>query len=449
MLHPRLTLLVLSLASVLHAAPPATQSVAWQDFDAADFARLTTSLGPVQHALADAPAAPAPADGVGGKALHAVTPGKSILILRPDAAPLPKNLPELSDIDFYIHRPAAAANEEKDPVLEIQFRESDQKAWFWRRVIITRTGWTRVTLPLRFFRASDRRNPHWDKVDRLAFYFRNQADVHIDAIRFLDAPERSALLQTGELAQLAFPDSAAEQVRIIDQPTHRLLTDAPDLEHKALADHLARTVDALQKDLPFLPKPTSPPTLIIFATEQQYRAFPPRFAERLDAQAAAPTSDGFTFHALATSSWNAAKGSLRPVYTHEFIHSYLELSASLPDDGGWVHEGLASFYQLRLHPQANFPALVRKSLADPDAHLPLDQLCSSRRIPLNRYWQALTVWNFLLSTPSYRDKLPALFDHFRTTASTNLLPALETVFKTDLPTFTKEWKDFCATAYKE
>lgn len=442
---PRYLLALLLLALPLRADPPTTQSISWQNFDDADPATLITSVGPVQPALTDAPTAPAPADGVGGKTLRAITPGKSLLMLRPD---LPKNLPDLSDIAFYIHRPAPDHNEE-DPVLEVQFREADNKAWFWRRVILTQTGWTRVSLPLRFFRTSDRRNPQWSQVHHLAFFFRNKADVQIDAIRFLNAPDLSARLQTSELARIAFPDSPENQVRIIDHPTRRLLTNAPDLDHKALADHLDQAVALVQKDFAFLSKPSAAPTLIVFATDDQYRAFPPRFAGLLDAKAGAPTSDGFTFHAMATSAWNAPKGSLRPVYAHEFIHSYLELSASLPDDGGWVHEGLASFYQLRLHPQANFAALVRQSLADPAAHLPLNELCSGKRIPLNRYWQALTVWNFLLSTPAYRDKLPALFDYFRTTAGTNLLPALETVFKTDLPAFTQEWKEFCAQAYQE
>jgi hypothetical protein len=110
--------------------------------------------------------------------------------------------------------------------------------------------------------------------------------------------------------------------------------------------------------------------------------------------------------AIATAGWDPEKGSLRPVFLHEFVHSFFELSAGLPQEGGWVQEGLASYYQLQFHPQADLAKIVQAGLRDPKSHLPLKDLCSGKRIPTNRYWQAMTVWQFLLSTPKYREKLP-------------------------------------------
>lgn len=426
----------------MRAGLAGAEEIAWQDFERTAATALLDAKGPVQSAIDNA--APGGEGGVGGKALRAVATGRSLVLLKPDAAPLPKDLAELSEVSLWVHRPEG----DEKPVLELQFREEDGKAWYWRKVVVEKPGWNRVSLPLRYFRTSAGRNPDWAKVRSMVFYFRDKGQVSIDAIRFSRKEGVTAMSTMEELTRLAFPD-APGKARMILTPRVCLISDSPDLDMKALEQHLVKLLDEVEKELPLLPRPPRPATLIVFGTDAQYRAFPARLAALMDSSAAAPTSDGYTLQGIATSAWNAHKGSLRPVYAHELVHSYLERNAALPDGGDWTHEGLASFFQLRLHPQEDFARMVRAGIADPARHTPLAELCSGKRIAGNRYWQAMTVWNFLLSTPQYREKLPQLFEHFRLSASTDLGPALKNVFNTDWEGFSNQWKDFCAKTYAD
>lgn len=288
----------------------------------------------------------------------------------------------------------------------------------------------------------------WDRIDRLQFRFRNSGRLWIDTIHVQEgmAP-RAAEPDAGDLAALAFPVAKPHEVRTLAREHLLLLTDAAELDPQRLADHLARVNEAVFADLPFLEKPATPPCLIVFATRQQYQAFTPALAKKLNGQAAAPSGGGFTVQGIATSSWDAKAGSLRPVYTHEYIHSLLERTARLPNRGEWLQEGLAAYYQLKFHPQDNLPLLVAEGVADPEKHLPLKELTSGRTIPLNRYWQAVTLVDMFLATPRGRDQLAALVEAFQKAGGCDLAPHLETVLETTWDDLDAAWKKHCREAF--
>ena len=146
---------------------------------------------------------------------------------------------------------------------------------------------------------------------------------------------------------------------------------------------------------------------------------------------------------VATSSWNPRYGSLRPVYTHEFLHVLLSSRWNLQNQGDWLQEGLATRYQLRFHPQNNISEIIQDGISAPDLHLPLEKLCNGRRIPTNRYWQAMTVVETLLHADQYKSKMADLVEAFQANGSTALESHMDTVLHSSWKQLTDDWRRPC------
>jgi hypothetical protein len=160
-----------------------------------------------------------------------------------------------------------------------------------------------------------------------------------------------------------------------------------------------------------------------------------------------PKADGFTFMGCATGSWKESYGTLRPTYTHEFVHALIARAALLQNRTEWFQEGLANHYQLLLHPQQGLGDVVMKGVETPGWHLPLQRLCDGDRIPVNRYWQAVTIVEMLLVSPRYRDRLADLLRAFQAAGSTDLEPHLEPILGVDWDGFTADWRVYCRATY--
>jgi hypothetical protein len=195
--------------------------------------------------------------------------------------------------------------------------------------------------------------------------------------------------------------------------------------------------------MPFLQEYARPATLLVFRTEAQYAAFTPRLGLRYQATAPRPQSGGYTILGNATSYWDELQVTLRPVYTHEFVHSVLTRGAALGNSGEWLQEGLAVHYQLKYHPQANFREIVARGIANADQHLPLEELTNGRPIQANRYWQAATLAHMLMADGKYREQFPRLMTEFAAAGSTELAPQREKILKVIWEELTADWKRHC------
>lgn len=393
---------------------------------------------PVAGSEAHAQAGPA------GHALRLQGPKGSFFYTRADAFPAVQ--PHFGTVRLWLR------NDAEDADMEIQFLEADGKAKFWRLVQILKGDWRPVVVPLRFMRWSQGRRPEWRSVCRMAFYFRTPAAVTIDSVRLVPDPLHESTVSPAELSLLAFPQSKRDDIRIVLDTRFFLLTDSPRVEIDKLTAHLETVIQALEQDFPFLAAdpPHAPPALLVFDNDKDYRAFPQRIGEVLLAQAPAPESDGYTLRGTATAAYDDRFGDIRPVYTHEFVHAWLEMNALLPSGSGdWVQEGIANLYQLRHHPQENIGAIVRQGMASSDTHMTVRELCSGQRLKISEYWQALTFMQMLLETPRYQQALPTLFSAFRTRASTDLQPLAEKVLKQDVESLSREWNTFCLRTYRE
>ena len=376
-----------------------------------------------------------------GRGVTVRSNGRSGLFCR--SKRVPRDWTTFDRFSFWVFRQPG----EKTSTVEIRMYEPDGKTWYWRKVELGHEGWKEITVPLPWFRWSDGRIPNWRNIDRVGFWFRDPAKLSIDSIHVTKSSlPRGNFLTAQTLAQVAFP-SGREAVRREQRNEVEVLTNAPPLNLDQLANSLSHSVQQFSRDFPSLGKPSHPPLLIVFADRQQYRQFTVRLGAQLGATAPPPSSDGYSLQGVATSYWDERRGTKRPVYTHELIHSLLARTLRIRSRGGWFHEGLASLYQLRAYPQDDVPRMVRRGIAQENAHLPLQTLCSGDRIPNSRYWQAATTIEMMLATDKYRSRLAELLAMFRRQGTTNLGPALEPIFGTTWDQLTADWKDFCRQRY--
>lgn len=362
---------------------------------------------------------------------------------------VPKDWTEYSEISFWVFRDAEEAKKHPKSILEVQIYESDGKARFWRKFEVNHTGWKRISLPLTWFRwGSKGRIPRWDQIDRFGYWFRDQATLSIDSIWIKKAdPRKSAYPSIEQIRKVAFPGLKEDRVRSSVHANFAVVTDAEKLKLDTLSNHLGELTKAVRSDFPFFDKPRRRPVLLVFSTREAYQAFTPRLAKQMNSVAELPKLSGYTVHGVATSFWNKEYGTLRPIYTHEFVHSLLAHIANLPNREEWFQEGTATRYQLRFHPQENFDKIVREGLSQSKYRLPLKKLCSGEKIPRNRHWQAMTVVELLLSNVRYRKYLPRLCESFQKSGSTNLQPHIQSVLKTNWDEFERDWKNHCRARY--
>ncbi|MFM9960519.1 MAG: carbohydrate binding domain-containing protein [Planctomycetaceae bacterium] len=345
---------------------------------------------------------------------------------------------------FWVHRSADEVKEHPTVSLDVQLIEEDRQAHFWRKLDLNHTGWKLIEMPLDWFRWSNSRIPRWDKVRSLAFLLRESSTLTFDTVWTESTETARGDFPSAELvAPIAFPkDDNAEKLRSLETRDVQLLTNAKSLDMEQLAGHLASVAKEIRREMPFLPEPDRGAVLVVFQTRDEYRQFVPRFARQLNSESNSPESAGYTVEGVSTSSWDAQYGTLRPVYTHEFVHGYLCRTLRLASHGDWLHEGLASRFQLKLHPQADFNEFIKNALKNPKAHDPLRDLCDGHRIVGNRYWQAATLCQMLLTDERYRAGWPILLERLREARSNDLGPHLEPVWQTDFDKLTIDWRAF-------
>lgn len=346
---------------------------------------------------------------------------------------------------FWVYRSADEAKVHPAVVLDVHLMEEDRRAYFWRKLEMSHSGWKKIEMPLDWFRWSHSRIPRWDKVRSLAFQLRESATLTIDTVWAEPSETARGDFPSGELvASVAFPNKDAETpLRSLETRDVQLVTNAKALDLEQLAGHLASVAKEIRREMPYLPEPVRGPVFVIFQSREEYRQFAPRYARQFNCEVNTPETAGFTVEGLCTSSWDAQYGTLRPVYTHEFVHGYLARTLPLATQEDWLHEGLASRFQLTIHPQSNLSEMVRDGLSTPRRHDPLKQLCDGSQVATNRYWQAATICQMLMTEERYRAGFPILLERLRDSKSNDLGPHLEPVWQTDFEKLTSDWRAFC------
>ncbi len=354
---------------------------------------------------------------------------------------------QVESIGLWLHRSAEEAKEHPTVELVLRLSEEDQKASFWRRLEVSHVGWQKLVLPLEWFVWSDGRMPRWEKVKFVGVQLRDPATVTLDTVwTEPSAQPRDEFLATESLTKLAFPKLDSSNIRTLETRDVQLVTNAKSLELERLATHLGTVAQRLHRELPFLSKPSRGAVLFVFQERAEYQRFAPRIARQLNSRLDPPEAGGYTLQGISSSWWDEKQGSLRPVYTHEFVHGYLSRTLPLSTTGDWLQEGLAAHIQLEFHPQENLSQLVRDGLKS--SSTPFAELCSGRPIHTSRYWQAATLWRMLINEPRYQAKLKDLVERLAAANSTDLGPHLEPLWGTNFDKLTSDWRAFCEMQFR-
>ncbi len=354
---------------------------------------------------------------------------------------------QVESIGLWLYRSADEAKEHPTVELVLRLSEEDQKASFWRRIEVSHVGWQKLVLPLEWFVWSDGRMPRWEKVKLVGVQLRDPGVVTLDTVwAEPSAQPRDEFAATESLVKLAFPRLDSSNIRTLETRDVQLVTNAKSLELERLATHLGTVAQRLHRELPFLTQPAKGAVLFVFQERAEYQRFAPRIARQLNSRLDPPEAGGYTLQGISSSWWDEKQGSLRPVYTHEFVHSYLSRTLLLSTTGDWLQEGLAAHIQLEFHPQENLSQLVREGLKS--SSTPLAELCSGRPISTPRYWQAATLWRMFLNEPRYQSKLKELMERLGAANSTDLGPHLEPLWGTDFDKLTADWRAFCEQRFR-
>jgi hypothetical protein len=366
----------------------------------------------------------------------------SYLALKKDLPRIPWERAER--ISFWVGRSPAEAKRDPDCTFDLLFLDAANRTVFSRKVVLTGSGWQQVEIPLEWIAPTPGQVGDWPEVERLAFSFREESHLTFDALQAdLGARPRQGI-SLATMLPIAFPDTPAKEIKTVERDGYVVATNAADCDPATVADILQPVVEQMTKDLPLQPSAT-PARLLIFATRQEYQKFPPRLAEQYGKEAALPQSDGFTLLGWATASWDAQQGAQRPVFVHEFVHSFLETRLGLANSGEWLQEGLATYYQLQAYPQKNVPEFIRDGIAR--EQFDLKALTSGKPIAATTYWQAATLCSLLVRDPTYQPKFKDLIAALRKSRSTALQPHLATVLQVDFDQLTADWKKHCREAF--
>ncbi len=427
-----------AMAFALAAMAAASRAAVWLDFESPDAVKSWSAGRGAQVAVVDA--APAPSDaaggvGPGGRALRFTAPPSGGAYV----SAVPAGLENACSVALWVRR---VGEDAPTAEVEVQFVEPDGRSRFWRKVTLDGPGWRRVEFPLRFFRTTGARLPDWRQVRHFSLHARQAVTMDVDAVSVEHVEGCGPDISLRELRDIAFPNAPTGTVRLARDAEYAIMSDAADLDLPMVRAVIAQLTRELRRLFPFLPPPSRPPVLLVFAKAEDYRAFPPRIAERMGSTAREPTSDGYTIVGVATSSFDPQKGSLRPVFFHEFVHAWLSQAGGLACEGHWLHEAVANYMQLKLFPQPGFDELVRQSL-DAGAARPLRELCSEQPVRVSNYWQLVTIFRMLVSKPPYSERLPKLFEAARAHSSFDLGLYLAEAFGVDWDRFAADWAAYC------
>ena len=417
-----------------------------EDFDGeAGLGSRWTAAGKVRVAREGIPAvAPDSAgdSGPAGKAMHVVSEDGFAVYTK---VPTPEEVDwtEAESLGFWLYQEA-----DTEGRIDVLVLEPDRKGFFWRKCTFSGAGWQRIELPLRWFRWEDRRLPRWSEVAHFGIRGDAGVDIWLDGFELVDDdPDLGSVIPLEELAELAFPGEAADSARVVVDDRAWLLSGAPGLDAERLHAHLTGVRDEIESAIPRWRRGDAQaapvPCLLVFETQEDYRAFFERLGERMRGTVIPPDSGGYHVLGIAASYWDEAQGTLRPVYTHEFVHSAatnLGLQGSSGSD--WFQEGIANLFQIRTHPQAGLSEIIEQGLDDPSYRSSLSGLCSGVGITMNRYWQALSVVDYLIRGEDVSEHFDDLLARIGQTGSVDLREHLEPVYGMDFETFEAGWMAF-------
>lgn len=329
--------------------------------------------------------------------------------------------------------------------IEVSFFDDLRVNRFWKVVRVTDPGWQTLEIDLPFLRYDRGRLPRWNDVRAWGMTFRDDAHVRIRSIElWQDDDQPTPALGVHALRPLFDEPSV---VRTFEREGFAVMTDAPELRGEEVLDALVAMKHRMAARFDRVPQLDGEVPLLIFATDDGYRRFWKRVAERTGSSVAPlPQDAGYTWLGVATTGYSDEYGAVRPVYVHEASHALVERALGIDAHRSWLFEGLANIDQLEVSKQ-EMKSLYRKGLTRPGVKMPVFELVSGRPIPTTRYWQATLMMQFLLDDPKRRRALNEALADMRVEGSADLRPWLLRHFGEDMPRFSASFWRWAWTTY--
>jgi hypothetical protein len=362
----------------------------------------------------------------------------AMFVTRPDA-PTPNYL---ASSLVTIRCRAPNASPDAPVTFELQFHSSSRRgARLWRKVDLDTPGWQDIELTLAYFRHSGSFALQWQEVGRLGIFLRHEAILDVAHITFSSPQGTGPHLSPALLKDLAFPEAATASAK--PAGPFSVITEAP-IDHEELAAELIRLQQLVSAHFPaVLDPPPSPIPLIVFASEQDYQDFWPRFAKAFNSQIDPPRAAGFAALGVAATWHDPDQGSVRPVMLHEACHALLEPVLGLSNVGEWLHEGIANYFQLHWSRQ-DLTAIIAPRIRNGQL-LPLAELCDGQGIAMEHYAQAALLIQFFLSDPARSTQLMEAIKLMSNTGSSALAPVAKETFGKPLDKLQMDWLEWAAT----
>lgn len=375
--------------------------------------------------------------GAQGRAAHITTQGDFSFYTRDGIVKFDTKTGDT--IRFQIHNPEGL--KQRFDFIAI---EKDKKALFWRKVEFDHKGWKNFELPMEWFRWNQGRVPTWENIRSIGIRGGRGLDFWIDGIEIADlSPDQGPSLSIDSLAKAIFPKS--KTIRTRSQEGVWVITDHEELDIDTLHRHLKKVKDRILMWFPQWKQKenTRPPVLVVAKDLKGYQTLFGPLGAKFVATVSPPVSGGYHLQGIGFSFYDPKWGTIRPVFTHEFTHSVLSSIGKIGFEGtGWFQEGVANYSQSQFHDQRGLDRLIRLSIEDPKAHDEFEKLTTGNRIAKKRYWQVMTLVDFLVNDPEMAAKLPDLLSRFDATGKTNLDLHIEVVYGFDFEELTRKWRAY-------
>ncbi|MEL7237448.1 MAG: hypothetical protein AAGK78_01195, partial [Planctomycetota bacterium] len=241
-----------------------------------------------------------------------------------------------------------------------------------------------------------------------------------------------------EVATFAFGSRGKARVEVGEN--FYIATDAKRLDLDAGLTQLEAMATMVRADFPDWPGPEHPVPLLVFEDERRYRAFWPKLGRAFNSQIAEPKSDGYCVLGIAgTSVGDPLAGKpLRSVAVHEAFHAYFAEAIGLAATrGDWLHESLATYYQIKIDGVDLFKLPIGKRIPMPVV------LTGQRPLGLHQYVQGAQFIAFMLD--EYPREFSAAVQAMAVEADTNMALVIDAHFDDDLATIADHYEAWLRT----
>lgn len=275
------------------------------------------------------------------------------------------------------------------------------------------------------------------RATRWGLQFVDGGELELRALEFRGNYEYGA--DDRELTTLRGDFDDPQRVRMHRRGAFVVLTDAPQVDGRAVLDAIEAMERRTRAALPSMPSPRRAVPLLVFADDAGYRRFWQRLSQRTGVSLVPRSQDeGYTWMGIAAASYSREYGAVRPTYVHEAHHALLERAYGLAAQRSWLFEGLAVLEQLSVSRQDLVP-VYRRGLRRNDATAHVHELVDGRPIANKSYWQAAMFVQWLLADPGRAAALDAAMLEMAARGSTDLMPLAPRYFGADVRTLGREF----------